>query len=40
MKFISWNVRGLRGFEKQNEVCKLVGEKESYILCIQEEKKR
>jgi len=34
MKIVSWNVRGLGGFEKRREVRKLVGEKKSSILCI------
>ena len=38
MKIISWNIRGLGGFEKRKEVCPLVREKCSYILCIQETK--
>lgn len=38
MKIISWNVRGLGGFEKIKEACKLVREKCPYILCIQETK--
>ena len=38
MKIISWNVRGLGGFEKRREVCNLVREKKPLILCIQETK--
>jgi len=38
MKIISWNVRGLGGFEKKREVSQLVREKKSFILCIQETK--
>jgi exonuclease III len=38
MKIISWNVRGLGGFEKRKEVCQLVREKKSFIICIQETK--
>jgi len=37
-KIISWNVRGLGGFEKRREVCNLVREKKPLILCIQETK--
>jgi len=38
MKIISWNIRGLEGFEKRREVCQLVREKKPFILCIQETK--
>jgi len=38
MNIISWNVRGLGGFEKRREVCILVKEKQPFILCIQETK--
>jgi exonuclease III len=38
MKIISWNVRGLGGFEKRREVNYLVKEKCLFILCIQETK--
>jgi len=38
MKIISWNVRGLSGFEKIREVSQLMREKSSFILCIQETK--
>lgn len=38
MKLISWNVRGLGGFEKRREVRQLVTEKSPFILCIQETK--
>jgi exonuclease III len=38
MKIISWNVRGLGGFEKRREVCQLVREKNPFIMCIQESK--
>jgi len=38
MNIISWNVRGLGGFEKMREVRQLVKEKHSFILCIQETK--
>jgi len=38
MKILSWNVRGLGGFEKRRKVCKLVREKQPFIVCIQETK--
>jgi len=38
MKLVSWNVRGLRGFEKRKEVRSLVTEKRPWILCLQETK--
>jgi len=38
MKLISWNVRGLGGFEKRKEVRSLVIEKNPLILCLQETK--
>lgn len=38
MKLISWNVRGLGGFEERREVRQLVTEKSLFILCIQETK--
>jgi exonuclease III len=38
MKIISWNVRGLGGFEKKREVSRLVREKNPFILCLQESK--
>lgn len=38
MKIISWNVRGLGGFEKRREVKQLVREKNPFILCLQESK--
>lgn len=38
MKIMSSNVRGLGGFEKRGEVCKLVREKQPFILCIQKTK--
>jgi hypothetical protein len=38
MKLISWNVRGLGGFEKRREVRQLVREKCPFIFCIQESK--
>jgi len=38
MKIISWNVRGLGGFEKRRETCHLVRDKKPFILCIQKTK--
>jgi len=38
MKVVSWNVRGLGGFEKRKEVRSLVTEKRPWILCLQETK--
>jgi len=38
MKIISYNVRGLGGFEKISEVRKLVTEKMPFVLCLQESK--
>jgi hypothetical protein len=38
MKIISWNIRGLGRFEKRKEVRKLVGEKNPFIVCLQETK--
>jgi len=38
MKIISWNVRGLGGFEKRREVSQVVREYNPFILCIQESK--
>ena len=38
IKIISWNIRGLGGFEKRREVSQLVREKKSFIICIQETK--
>jgi exonuclease III len=38
MKIISWNVRGLGGFEKRREVSQMVKEKNPFILCLQESK--
>lgn len=38
MKMITYNVRGLGGFEKRNEVRRLVYEKQPYVLCVQETK--
>jgi exonuclease III len=38
MKIVSWNVRGLGRAEKKKEVRKLVGEKNLFIVCLQETK--
>ena len=38
MKLLSWNVRGLGGFEKRREVRLLVAEKQPFIICLQETK--
>ncbi|KAK2403399.1 DNA-(apurinic or apyrimidinic site) endonuclease [Trifolium repens] len=38
MKIISWNIRGLGGLEKRQEVHKLVGDLHPSILCLQETK--
>jgi len=38
MKIISWNVRGLGGFEKRKKVRKLVGEKKPLLMCLQKTK--
>jgi hypothetical protein len=38
MKIVSWNVRGLGRLDKRNEVRKLVGEKNPFIVCLQETK--
>lgn len=38
MKIITWNVRGLGGFEKRKEVRTLIQDKCSFILCLQETK--
>ena len=38
MHIISWNVRGLGGFEKRREVSHMVREKNPFILCLQESK--
>ena len=38
MKIISYNVRGLGGFENKNEVKKLVlDKKKTFVLCLQDE---
>jgi hypothetical protein len=36
MKFISYNVRGLGGFDKRCEVRKLVEDNKPFVLCLQE----
>lgn len=38
MKLLSWNVKGLGGFDKRKEVRSLVKDKRPLILCIQETK--
>ena len=38
MKIVSYNVRGLRGFEKISEVKRLVTDKKPVVLCLQETK--
>jgi len=38
MKIISWNIRGLGGFEKRREVSQLMREKKPFIVCFQETK--
>jgi exonuclease III len=38
MKIVSWNVRGLGRLDKRKEVCKLVREKNPFIVCLQETK--
>ena len=38
MKIITWNVRGLGGFEKRKEVRSLIQDKCPFILCLQETK--
>ena len=38
VKILSWNVRGLCGFEKRKKVRKLLGEKKPSIICILETK--
>ncbi|XP_045791268.1 exodeoxyribonuclease-like [Trifolium pratense] len=38
MKIVSWNIRGLGGFEKRKDVGQLVGELKPFILCLQETK--
>lgn len=36
IKLVSWNIRGLGGFEKRKEVCSLVKEKCPFIVFLQE----
>ena len=38
MRILSYNVRGLGGFEKRSEVKKLVSDKKPFVLCLQETK--
>jgi len=38
MKILSYNVRGLGGHDKRNEVRRLVSEKSPFVFCIQESK--
>lgn len=38
MKLLSWNVRGLGGYEKRKDVRALVRDKQPLILCLQETK--
>ncbi|GAU17467.1 hypothetical protein TSUD_340100 [Trifolium subterraneum] len=38
MKIISWNIRGLGGLEKRQEIRQLVGNQRPFILCLQESK--
>jgi len=38
MKIISWNVRGLGGFEKKTKEMELVSEYKLFILCLPETK--
>jgi len=38
MKIITYNVRGLGGFEKRSEVKRLVSDKKPFVLCLQETK--
>jgi exonuclease III len=38
MKIITWNVRGLGRLDKRKEVGKLVREKNTFIVCLQETK--
>lgn len=37
-KIISYNVRGLGGFEERSEVRRLVEDKKPFVLCLQESK--
>jgi exonuclease III len=36
MKIASYNVRGVGGFEKRIEVRRVVADKKSFVLCLQE----
>jgi len=38
MKLLSYNVRGLGGYEERDEVRRLVVDKHPYVLCIQKSK--
>jgi len=38
MKVISYNVRGLRGFEKRAEVRRFTQDKNPFVVCLQESK--
>jgi len=38
MKIISYNVKGLGGFEKRRKVRRLVEDKKPFVLCLQESK--
>ena len=38
MKIISFNIRGLGATEKRTEIRRLVSERKSTVLCIQESK--
>lgn len=38
MKVLSYNVRGLGGFEKRDEVRRLVNDKHPFVVCLQETK--
>jgi hypothetical protein len=38
MRIITWNVRGLGGYEKKQEVRNLINEKKPSIICLQETK--
>jgi len=38
MKIMSYNVRGLGGFEKRSEVRRFIQDKQPYVVCLQESK--
>ena len=38
MKIMSYNVRGLSGFEKIAEVRRFIQDKHSFVVCLQESK--